>query len=154
MLASLGGKLAYVKPHGALYNTIAKEEAVAIAVYEAIRELDDELAVMGLAGSHAKEIATSLDMHFIAEAFADRQYEPNGQLMARSKEGAVLHNPQKAADQVLSLALNQQLQTSDGNWLSIEADSVCIHGDNPAAVAILQTIDTAFAEQNILKKAD
>ncbi len=149
MVESRGGKLAYIKPHGALYNEMAHNEAEAIPVIEAIQAIDPDLALMGLAGSQLEQIAQQLNIHFIAEAFADRRYESNGQLQARNKEGAVIQEPELAVKQVLDMVLHQKVTTADGISIPIQAQSICIHGDNPAAVDILIKMKEKFRIANI-----
>ena len=152
MTESLGGTLAYVKPHGALYNTAASDEKESLAIIHAIREIDPKLQLMGLAGSLCEEIAKDQQIAFIAEAFADRRYEADGSLMSRSKAGAVFNNPDEVIEHVLSIILHKELLCADGSKRSIQAQSLCIHGDNPAAVEILQALDKVFLEKGILKK--
>jgi len=153
MVESAGGTLKYVKAHGALYNEMAINKDEASIVIDAIKSIDKELMIMGLAGSHLKELVENRGMTFIAEAFADRSYEANGHLRSRSKENAVINNASAAAEQVISILLNQQTKTLDGTIVPIHADSFCIHGDNPAAVEILKAIETQFEEKRIVKKA-
>ena len=88
---------------------------------------------MGLAGSIMQEAASAQNAPFIAEAFADRRYEANGTLMSRSKEGAVIQDSEEAVAQVLSIVKQKQVLCSDGTYIPMQADSVCIHGDNLAA---------------------
>jgi UPF0271 protein len=150
---SQGGRLAYVKPHGALYNTAADDESETRTIMEAIREIDPKLALMGLAGSITQKIALKEGMTFIAEAFADRKYEANGRLMSRTKAGSVLSSAEEAAAQVVSIALHNQVISADGSRISIYAQSICIHGDNPSAIGMLQAIDEALKQHHILKKS-
>ena len=154
MTESLGGSLAYVKPHGALYGTAAKDEAIALTIIEAIREIDESLAFMGLAGSIMEEKAKELDRPFIAEAFADRAYREDGKLMSRSLNGAVIHDADKAVKQVLDLVQKEAVVTADGPTINVKAHSICIHGDNPGAVTILQAIEAAFQKEGIVKIAE
>ena len=142
---SKGQKVAYVKPHGALYNTAARNEKEAEAVIEAIIELGDDIALMGLAGSMIQEMAKEKGLSFIAEAFADRRYEADGSLMSRKKKGAVIHSPNDAVEQVLSIVHDHKVKTQDGTTVPIEAQSICIHGDHPQAIAILKAIRAAFS---------
>lgn len=144
MTESLGGRLAYVKPHGALYNTAADDASEAFCIIQAIREIDPELALMGLAGSIMEETARREQIPFIAEAFADRRYESNGRLRSRSKEGAVIAAPEQAAGQVFSIARHKQVESYDGAIVPVDAQSVCIHGDNPSAISILQAVERIF----------
>lgn len=153
MAESLGGRLAYVKPHGALYNTAADDESESTTIIRAIREIDPQLALMGLAGSTTERVAAREGITFIAEAFADRKYEANGRLMSRSKAGSVISDPEAAVAQVLSIILEQRVVSADGTSVPIRAESICIHGDSPAAVDILRTIDAALKEKGILKRS-
>ena len=151
MTESLGGRLSYVKPHGALYNTASKNKKETETIIEAIQEIDPSLALMGLAGSLMETTAKAHKIPFIAEAFADRQYTADGLLQSRQIEGAVIHSPQKSAAQVLSIAAKQQVTSASQSIVPIHAQSVCIHGDNPQAVAILQAIDILLKEYGIEK---
>ena len=145
MVESKGDRLAYVKPHGALYNEIAKNEEVAITVYSAIKSIDDSLSVMGLAGSHVDQILDKIGLTYIPEAFADRQYEADGKLRSRNLLNALIHNGEKAANQVLSIANEGKTYSLEGDEVLINADSFCIHGDNPSAVDILKAIREKLA---------
>ncbi len=153
MVTSAGGSLNYVKPHGALYNEIASNPTVAKTVYKAIKSINPELKVMGLAGSHVEEILSDLGMQYIPEAFADRRYETNGKLRSRSLNNSVIKDANVAAEQVLSITTKSVAYSLEGNSVSIKANSFCIHGDNPEAVGILQRIDELLSENGIEKKA-
>ncbi|MEM6806060.1 MAG: 5-oxoprolinase subunit PxpA [Bacteroidota bacterium] len=153
MAESLGGKLAYVKPHGALYNKASNSQAETRAIISGIREISPDLIFMGLAGSIMEKVAIEEGIAFAAEAFADRRYESNGRLMSRAKEGSVLKDVEIASDQVLSIAKDQKLMAAGEVELEVKAQSICIHGDNPSAVDILKAIDRKLAAQGILKKS-
>ncbi|MEL6253908.1 MAG: 5-oxoprolinase subunit PxpA [Bacteroidota bacterium] len=153
MAESLGGKLSYVKPHGALYNKASNSEQETRAIIKGILAIDPELIFMGLAGSIMEEIAKSEGVSFVAEAFADRRYEPTGRLMSRAKEGSVLGDAEVASDQVLSIAKDHQLTAAEGEILEVHAQSICIHGDNPAAVDILKAIDRKLSTHGIVKQS-
>lgn len=148
MVESAGGKLSYVKPHGALYNTAAHSRDETLTIIEAIQSIDPKLALMGFAGSVMQKEAKAKGMAFIAEAFADRRYEPDGSLMSRSKEGAVLTNVEDVVDQVRNLVEKQRVKTSDGTYISVKADSICVHGDNPSAPEIVKVIREFLIAQN------
>lgn len=153
MVESEGGRLSYVKPHGALYNKAANDEKEAIAVIESIKKIDPTLALMGLSGSKIEKLAIEYKMPFIAEAFADRGYTDEGTLVNRNLAGAVINNPEKAADQVLSIASQNKVSTSSGTEVAITAKSFCIHGDNPKAVEILKAIHKMAKQRDIKIKA-
>ena len=153
MTESLGGKVSYVKPHGALYNTAADSKEEASVIVEAIKEMENELALLGMAGSEMETVAQSQGVPFFAEAFADRKYNAKGRLLSRNQPGSVIEEPKEAAAQVISLVLNQQVHSDQGTNIAVNAHSICVHGDNAQAVMILQAIDQALQEKNILKKA-
>ena len=153
MAKSLGTAVKYVKPHGALYNEAADSERIAAILIESVQEINRSIPIMGLAGSHFQEICNQQEVAFVAEAFADRSYESNGKLRARALEGAVITNPEKAVAQVLDIIFKKQITSYDGITFSQPAQSICIHGDNPAAVAILKAIDQALQEQGVEKKS-
>jgi len=109
------------------------------------------ISLMGLAGSEMEKQAGIHDLPFIAEAFADRSYSKNGGLVSRKEKEAVIHEPEKAAEQVFNIVVNHEVYCLDGTKISIKADSICIHGDNPEAVSILRAIDRIFTNHNIGK---
>ena len=150
---SLGGQLAYIKPHGALYNTAVEDESIATAIAQAVAEIDTNLTLMSLAGSQVSNVAKKIGIPYVAEAFADRQYTSEGRLMSRRLAGAVIHDAAKAAQQVLSIVKNQYVTSKEGKKVKVQAQTICIHGDNPQVVNILKAIDTILAENSILKKA-
>lgn len=134
--ASAGTRLSYVKPHGALYNTIAFDTRQAAAVIAAIRAIDSGLILMGLAGAPILAQAAEAGLATVAEAFADRAYRPDGQLVSRREAGAVLHDPEVIAARMLRLATEGVIEAIDGSALRLRAGSICVHGDSPGAVAI------------------
>ena len=151
---SLGGKLTYVKPHGALYNAAADDKKIAESIVQAIKEIDENLAFLGLAGS--KEIQTEAKkagVKFIAEAFADRRYTASGRLQSRRIDGAVIHHAQIAAEQVLSLVKDQAVTSNLNTSVKVKAQSICIHGDNPQIEDILVAIDAILKKHEVMKKA-
>lgn len=154
MAKSQGAQLDYVKPHGALYNSAAFDEEESRSIIKAIRQVDPQLKLMGLAGAPIQHIAHEAGITFIAEAFADRKYESNGRLRARSNKDAVLHDPAEAAQQVLSIIQQHKVIAADGQSIPLKAESICIHGDNPHVVEILKAIDNLLTQHQITKSAD
>lgn len=150
---ALGGKVSYVKPHGALYNTAAENTDEAKVMIESIRSMNEDLAVMGMPGSMLEVSARTNGMRFIAEAFADRRYQSNGRLVSRDKEGAVIDDPYSAAEQVLSLILKKQVTSIEGILIPLVAESICVHGDHPNTPAILRAIDEVLKANGIKKRA-
>ncbi len=150
---SLGGHLNYVKPHGALYNTAADSQSDAMAIARAVYEIDSSLTIMGMADSLMEKAASDQNLSFVTEAFADRRYETNGRLRSRNKEGAVLQSAKAAAGQVVSIVTDGKVNSFEGSPVDIHAESICIHGDNPRVISILEAIDAKFKERNIVKKS-
>ncbi|MRS16908.1 5-oxoprolinase subunit PxpA [Enterobacteriaceae bacterium RIT691] len=132
--------VSYVKPHGALYNTIATNERQARAVIEAILAVDSRLALVALAGSPLIDWAKAAGLHTVAEAFADRAYHADGMLVSRREEGAVLHDPQQVAERVVQMIIHGGVQSIEGTFTPIQADSICLHGDSPGAVAMARAV--------------
>lgn len=139
-----GGAVAYVKPHGALYNAAVHHEEHARAVVDAVRAYDPSLPVLGLPGSRLLARAESAGLRPVREAFADRAYTPSGTLVSRREEGAVLHDPNAVACRVLAIARGEPVLAIDGSNVTISADSICVHGDSPGAVAMARAVRDAL----------
>ena len=144
-----GTTLGYVKPHGALYNTIVTDSDQARAVAEAVHASDPTLPVLGLAGSVFFTEARRLGLRTVAEAFADRAYQPDGQLVSRSDAGAVLTDPAQIAERVLSMVTTGSVTAVDGSVVAIEVESVCVHGDSPDAVTIAGAVRERLLAEGI-----
>ena len=136
LASSAGGRVTYVKPHGALYNTIAHDEASARTMVAAVRAIDPSLMFLGLAGSLALDVAERGGLSTVAEAFADRAYLPTGELVPRSAQGSVLHDSEAVAKRMLRLAREGRIESAAGTDVLIRADSICVHGDSVGAVEI------------------
>lgn len=139
-----GTRVTYVKPHGALYNTIAEDARQADAVIAGVMAVDPSLVLMGLAGAPVLDRARAAGLPVVAEAFADRAYTAAGALVSRRQPGAVLHDPDLIAARMLRLATEGVLEAEDGSTLCLEADSICVHGDSPGAVAIAARVRDAL----------
>ncbi len=139
-----GGRVAYVKPHGALYNTVVQHEAQARAVVAAIAAYHRPLAVLGLPGSLLLEYAAQAGLAVVREAFADRAYTAAGTLVHRSEPGAVLHDPADVADRVVRLVTEGVVTAHTGESVAVAAESICIHGDTPGAVAMASAVRAAL----------
>jgi 5-oxoprolinase (ATP-hydrolysing) subunit A len=135
-----GSAVSYVKPHGALYNTIVTNREQAAAVVEAVRLVDAALPVLGMAGSAFFDEADRHGLRTVAEAFADRAYRPDGQLVSRRDPGAVLHDPAAIAERVVAMVKSGQVTAIDGAQIAVSAESVCVHGDSPGAVQIATAV--------------
>lgn len=149
LAAAAGTRVSYVKPHGALYNTIAADARQADAVIAGIRAVDPSLILMGLAGAPILERARAAGLRVVAEAFADRAYTPSGALVSRREAGAVLHDPELVAARMLRLATDGEIEAADGSLLRLDAQSICVHGDSPAAVAMAKRIRERFAAEGV-----
>lgn len=137
---SVGTQVSYVKPHGALYNTIASDRVQADAVIEALLRVDPQLTLVCLANSPLLEWARAAGVTCVAEAFADRAYTAQGTLVSRSRPGAVLHDEALIAQRMLRLVQEGVIEAEDGQVISLQADSICVHGDSPDAVGIARTL--------------
>jgi UPF0271 protein len=135
-----GTSVSYVKPHGALYNTIVTHREQAAAVAEAVRLVDPGLPVLGMTGSAFFDEATRVGLRTVTEAFADRAYRPDGQLVSRREPGAMLHDPAQIAARVETMVTSGQVSATDGTLLTLSVESVCVHGDSPGAVEIATAV--------------
>jgi len=139
-----GDRVLYVKPHGALYNAIVHHEQQAAAVVDAVRRYDPDLPVLGLPGSVFLDLAEEAGLTTVREAFADRGYRPDGTLVPRREPGALLHDPEVVAERMLRLVTDRTLVAVDGTVIKVEADSICVHGDSPGAVAMARAVHDAL----------
>jgi len=144
-----GVRLQHVKPHGALYNQAAKNEALAEAVAFAVRDAGEGLILLGLANSLFEPAAAKAGIPFAAEAFADRSYQSDGSLTPRNQPNAVIHAPRLAAARVVQMATEGVVETADGQKIHFRPHSICLHGDNPEAVAMAAAVRAALAEAGV-----
>ena len=144
-----GTRVTYVKPHGALYNTACADPVPAEAVVRAVADVDPSLAVLALPGSELLLAAERHGLRAVSESFADRAYEPDGSLVSRSRPGSVLHDPAEVAARVLRMVTEGVATAVDDTDISVRADSVCVHGDSPDAVAMARAIRALLTEQGI-----
>lgn len=144
MAAAAGSRVTYVKPHGALYNTIISHKDQAKVVVDTIAEYNAELPILLLPGGYALEYTRSQGLRGVAEAFADRGYNPDGTLVSRSEPGAVLHDSSEVVDNMLRLAQEGVLIAHDGTRIETEAESICTHGDSPGAVNLARSVRDAL----------
>ena len=144
-----GGRVSYVKPHGALYHTIVHHEDQARAVVAGVRAFDPGLAVLGLPGSRWLALAEAAGLRTVPEAFADRAYTPEGTLVPRGRPGAVLHDPAEIAIRCVRLATESEVVAVDGTVVAVQAESLCVHGDTPGAVAIARAVRAALEDAGV-----
>lgn len=144
-----GGALHHVKPHGMLYNQAAREPALAEAIAHAVRAQDSNLVLVGLAGSELIRAGKAAGLATREEVFADRGYQADGSLVPRSQPGALLDSDEAALAQSLEMVLRQRVQAITGEWVALRADTLCLHGDGPHALAYAQALRDRFAQEGI-----
>ncbi len=144
---SIGGELHHVKPHGALYNDAVKNESIAMAIVDSIKNIDKSLAIITLKDSRLAYIASEfLEVKY--EAFADRNYNKDLSLVSRLQEDALIDNPEKVFQHVLRMVKNGKVKTLIGEELPVFFDTICVHGDQPKSVEILMYMRKKFSELN------
>ncbi len=139
-----GADVAYVKPHGALYNRIVWDEGQADAVVDGILLSGGELPVLGLPGSAVHRAAGAARLPIVIEAFADRAYRPDGTLVPRTEPGAVVHDPQQVVKRSVGIATEGSVIAATGDRIPVAADSLCLHGDTPGAVDLAVRVREAL----------
>ena len=144
-----GDRVRYVKPHGALYNAIVHHEEQAAAVVAAVVAVDRTLPVLGLPGSVFLRQAADAGLTTVAEAFADRAYTPEGTLVSRRLDGAVLHDPAEIARRCVAMATGDLIADVDGGPLVLTPDSICVHGDTRGAVEIARQVRAALTAAGV-----
>ena len=138
--AAHGVPLQHVKPHGALYNMAAKDEALAAGIAEGIASVDKNVILLGLAGSKLLSAGRAAGLRVASEVFADRAYQADGSLVPRSKPGAVIHDADEAIARTVRMVKEGKVTAITGEEVTIEAHSICVHGDNPDAVEFVRRI--------------
>lgn len=144
-----GVALAHVKPHGALYNTAAKDRAVASAIVDGVMDVDPALAIVGLSGGELVTVSEERGIRVLNEAFADRSYESDGSLTPRTVAGAVHSDSSTTAAQALRLVTEGIVKTRQGDEIRIAADTICIHGDGPNSIYIASAVKDALEKASV-----
>ena len=144
-----GLKMQHVKPHGALYNMAAKDAALARAICEGIYEIDSSLIMLGLANSEMITAAKEIGLPYASEVFADRAYEDDGTLVARTKPGSMIEDENEAVNRVVGMIKNRTVKSINGKEIPIAADSVCVHGDSEKALLFVKRIRAALEAEGI-----
>jgi 5-oxoprolinase (ATP-hydrolysing) subunit A len=150
---SAGGRVAYVKLHGALYHRATRDRELAQALAATLASGGERLAVLGLPGSLLLEAAARLGLATATEGYCDRAYMPDGGLVPRSAPGAVLTDPAASAAQAASIAARGGTTASDGSWVRINARSLCLHGDTPGALAAARQVRASLEEAGVRLEA-
>jgi 5-oxoprolinase (ATP-hydrolysing) subunit A len=144
-----GGRVGYVKPHGALYNRCVRDPVQAAAVAEAIRAYDPTLPLLTLPGGEAVRAAADAGLTVVAEAFADRAYRADGTLVPRGQPGAVISDPGLAAARAANMATGHSLESEDGQQVPVRFRSICVHGDTAGAVALARAVREALERAGV-----
>ncbi len=144
-----GTAVRYLKPHGALYNAVVHHTAQAQAVVAAVRAYDPALPVLGLPGSALLRAAEAAGLRAVPEFFVDRGYTPEGTLVPRSTPGALLHDPGEVAKRARRLVSDGVVRAVDGSDVAVRAESLCVHGDSPGAVAMAEAVRTALESDDV-----
>lgn len=149
MAASAGKRIHYVKPHGALYNAIVTHETHAAAVVDAVLAFGGDLPILGLPGSAVHAKAEAAGLRTAIEAFADRNYTPEGTLVSRREPNAVIHDPEAVAANMVRLATAGEIVAVDGSVLKVDAESICVHSDTPGAVAMAAAVRRGLEDAGV-----
>ncbi len=150
---TLGGALHHVKPHGALYNQAAKDKTIARAIAEAVKAIDENLIFYGLANSFLIHEAKKISLKCASEAFADRTYQPDGNLTARTERNALIENADEAVEQVLQMLKTQTVTATNGEQISFKAETICIHGDGRHALSFARALRKSLEENGVAIRA-
>ena len=148
--AAQGGSLSYVKPHGALYNDMMRNESLLRAILDALSQSPGKLALMAMTTADnqpLKALCAEYGVELLLEAFADRAYNEEGYIVPRRTPGAVHHSSDTILHQVLAISRGEAIQAITGKPIHLEADTLCVHGDNPESVASVRAIRKALDEQ-------
>ena len=144
-----GIKMHHVKPHGALYNMAGQDLKLALAICEGIYEVNPELILLALSGSEMVNAAKSIGLKVAREAFADRAYEEDGSLVARTKEGAMITDEKESIKRVIKMIKETKVEAITGKDIPIKVDSICIHGDGIKALEFVRKIKSSLEKENI-----
>jgi UPF0271 protein len=150
VLATFNETMQHVKPHGALYNMAAGDTKLAQAIAQAVYDISPSLVLFGLAGSELTKAGEEIGLRTAHEVFADRTYQSNGSLTSRSQSDALITNQEQAVAQVVKMVTEGKVISQQNTEVSLQADSICIHGDGVHALAFAKYIKDTFENNNIL----
>ena len=150
LVRAAGGRMNHVKAHGALYNMAARDRALADVIANAVFALDPRLILFAPAGSALDFAATELGLVTASEVFADRNYLPDGSLVPRSDARAFVHDPMEAAERIIRILIEGQVEAVDGTDVPIAASTICVHGDNPQAVEFVRKLRERLEAEDVL----
>ena len=146
-------RMSHVKPHGALYNMAARDEALASAIVEAIIVTDPYLILFAPPNSALEKAADAAELAVVREVFADRNYLANGSLVPRDREDALLHDPEEAAKRVVRMLRENKVRSVDGHDVTVQAETICVHGDTPGAVDFVRNLRVELELQGVAIRA-
>ncbi len=149
MTETLGGKLSHVKVHGALYNIASANFEMAKIITDTVKEIDPQIKIVCLSGSRMVEAAKTSGLDYVSEVFADRAYNDDGSLVSRNSAGALITSPKKMIERVLIIVKEKTIQSITGKLIPINADTICIHGDNENAAIFVQELSARLNENGI-----
>ncbi|MCR5673375.1 MAG: LamB/YcsF family protein [Lachnospiraceae bacterium] len=144
-----GAKIDHVKPHGALYNMAGKDYELAKGICQAVYDFDPDIILLGLSGSRMINAGRDIGLRCANEFFADRAYEDDGSLRARTKEGAMVEDENEAIERVVKVVKTGKVTTYSGNEIDLKIDSICVHGDNAHALEFVRTIRDRLTKEGI-----
>ncbi|RDI95667.1 LamB/YcsF family protein [Meiothermus sp. QL-1] len=148
-LRAAGMALHHVKPHGALYNRATRDAPTALAIAQAVKDFDPALPLVVLPNTPLEAEARRIGLRTVAEAFPERGYTKDGRLAPRGTPGAWIHDPEMAARRAVAMVLEGWVEAVDGGRVAVQAETLCIHGDNPAAVAIARAVREALLREGV-----
>ena len=151
--SACSARLVHVKPHGALYNQAVRNRELAEAIAKGVARWSGDVVLVGLAGSPMLDVFRNAGFAAAAEAFADRRYEPDGTLRSRTFDDALIRDPAEAASQALIIVERGTVIASDGSEVSVDAQTLCIHGDTPGAPAIAAAVARTLREAGVTLSA-
>lgn len=148
-----GGQLTHVKPHGALYNKAAVDRSIADAIAQAVRDFDPNLRLFSLSGSVLIQAGQDVGLQTVSEVFADRNYRTDGTLVPRSHPQAMVYSLAEMAERILQMIKEKTVISLEGQIIPIEAETVCLHGDEPEALAHAQKLRETLEDHGIIIQA-
>ncbi|MBU8907546.1 LamB/YcsF family protein [Desertibacillus haloalkaliphilus] len=141
--------LQHVKPHGALFNMASKDQAIAKAIAEAVYDVDPTLILFGLSGGELVKAGKGLGLQVAQEVFSDRTYQPDGTLTPRTEPNAMIEDADEAVERVIQMITKGTVEAVDGSTIPLQADTICVHGDEPSALEFVKNLKSAFAANKI-----
>jgi 5-oxoprolinase (ATP-hydrolysing) subunit A len=144
-----GAVLSHVKPHGALYNSAAKDRVLAEAIAQAVKAADGNLMLVGLSGSMLVDEARAIGLRTLNEVFADRTYQDDGTLTPRTKPKSIIETETQAAEQALQMVLRKTVTSVSGKEIPVRPDTICIHGDSSGALEFARSIHATLTKHHV-----